>query len=93
MKKEGLHLGGALRVQNSLILSQSEGCYPGGEMKQAKSSILSGSKTCLGWSIPGESGSSGVVGPNTILDDDGFFLVQAMCSHAEGEFGDELCVD
>ena len=86
-------MGGALRVQNSLILSQSEGCYPGGEMKQAKSSILSWSKPCLGWSIPGESGSSGVVGPNTILDDNGFFLVQAMCSHTEGELGDELCVN
>ena len=93
MEKEGVYLGGTLRIQNSLILCQSEGSYPGGEVKQAQSSILGGSKACLGGSVSGESGSSGVVGPYTVLNEDGFLLVQAMRSHPEGEFGDELCVD
>ena len=88
-----MDLGGTLRIQNPLILSQGEGSYPGGEVKQAQSSILSGGKARLGGSVSGESGSSGVVGPYTVLNGDGFLMAQAMSSHSEGELGDELRVN
>ena len=80
-------------MQNSLKLCEGEGSYPSGEVEKAQSTVLGGSKASFWGGVSGESSGSSIAGPYSVLDDDNLFVVQAVCGHAEGEFGDELCVN